>query len=503
MNKHSVLLLLSLIIFLGVTLSVFRINRSLWLDEAFSVYVAEQGVHGIISSAANDSSPPFYYMILSIWIKCFGNSEISIRALSTVFYLLGIIVIYKLSASIFDSRLKGLLCAFLLMVSPLAVDHAQNGRMYALLCLLTIVSLFLFLKIFLGKTNSIWLFTLYIVINTIGTFTHYYFFFVLFAQVISVLTLAEKRTRCLLSIFISILPFLLLWMPIQIEQMHSGATSWITKPNLYALRGAILYFYGGRLSLVIYAIVLVLIVFKIDKRIAFRSLTEIKEFFCEKRLIVLLIFFLTSLLTPWFISQLHPIFHVRRSVIIALPPLATVTAVCIAKFVNKRFFVLITTVFIILSQQIWIKDVLKPENYSDRTTAQYLSNKIRTRDVMIFTSLSRLSIEYYMKKIGWHDSPIMISYPNEITSHPGWRDVKSMLDAKDRLEQEADRLIDSIRDLPTYKDTVGVWLFYGFDTKIGNIIKNKLESQFTFEKQLYLKGSFFTSILKYNAVQNN
>src|SRR3990172_2024512 len=85
-------------------------RRSIWLDEAYSVLVASQKFDGIIASLKNDTGPPLYYFILSVWIQIFGIGEFAVRSLSGVFYLLSLGAIYILGKSLYKDKITGLIC---------------------------------------------------------------------------------------------------------------------------------------------------------------------------------------------------------------------------------------------------------------------------------------------------------------------------------------------------------------------------------------------------------
>ena len=91
---------------------------------------------------------------------------------------------------------------------------------------------------------------------------------------------------------------------------------------------------------------------------------------------------------------------------------------------------------------------------------------------------------------------IEISFPQEIASHLGWRDMNRMLNRKDELEREADDIVDQLTILVT-TNNAKIWLFYGSDADIGVILKEKLDTSFSFTAERDLQGSFYNKILIY------
>lgn len=133
-TKYNTLLLLALTI-LGVSLRLYRIdNNSLWIDEAFSIWMGRQPVGEMLDWLVRiDQHPPLYYLLLHIWMRL-GDGEAVVRALSALCSTLTIPVIYLLGRRLADRKL-GLLAALILAVSPFHVHFAQEARMYALLAL--------------------------------------------------------------------------------------------------------------------------------------------------------------------------------------------------------------------------------------------------------------------------------------------------------------------------------------------------------------------------------
>src|SRR5262249_30288910 len=51
---------------------VVGISRPVWLDEANSVRIARQNLSGVVDSLSRDNNLPFYYFLLSAWMRLFG-----------------------------------------------------------------------------------------------------------------------------------------------------------------------------------------------------------------------------------------------------------------------------------------------------------------------------------------------------------------------------------------------------------------------------------------------
>jgi uncharacterized membrane protein len=125
----------------GALLRAWQIgDKSLWIDEAFSVWIARQPLaEGISWLARIDQHPPLYYALLHLWLRL-GDGPAAVRLFSALASALNVPVLYGLGARL-AGRKAGLLAATVLALSPFHVYLAQEARMYALLSLTVSLSL--------------------------------------------------------------------------------------------------------------------------------------------------------------------------------------------------------------------------------------------------------------------------------------------------------------------------------------------------------------------------
>jgi len=111
-------------------------EKSLWLDEAYSVWFAKQSLEYIwVVGPTFELHPPLYYSLLHIWLL-FGDSETALRLLSALAGIATIPLIYGLGRTIGGAKQGhwiGLLASALFAISALHIMYAQEARPYALL----------------------------------------------------------------------------------------------------------------------------------------------------------------------------------------------------------------------------------------------------------------------------------------------------------------------------------------------------------------------------------
>ena len=124
------------IIVVATVLRLYLIDeKSIWLDESFSLWIARHSLwEGWRWLIEVDQHPPIYYSLLHFWIGVFGSLEGAVRTLSAVASVLTIPVFYAACRRLLDGPTAGI-SILILAVSPFHVQFAQETRMYALLTL--------------------------------------------------------------------------------------------------------------------------------------------------------------------------------------------------------------------------------------------------------------------------------------------------------------------------------------------------------------------------------
>jgi len=201
---------------------IFLSSSSLGSDEAFSVYHAQMNISSIIWFLSQGNNPPLYEIILHFWIKIFGISEFSVRLPSLIFSSVTVLYIFKLGNKFLNKRI-GIYASLVFIFSNYQISYAHEARAYALLGLLSVVSMYYFMKLIeyctsnqevknmktaAGKNMII-----LILVNTLIVYLHYLGFCILLAQFIFIISHKKIISRYFKEIIIFYFAIVLLYLP--------------------------------------------------------------------------------------------------------------------------------------------------------------------------------------------------------------------------------------------------------------------------------------------------
>ncbi len=127
---------LFLLLLLALAMRLFRLDyRSVWYDESFSIILARQDIGTIINGTAHDYHPPLYYLLLSGWMKIFGDGILATRLLSAILGVATVLLVYWLAKALFGPK-TALLAGIIAAIAPFQILYSQEVRMYSLQALL-------------------------------------------------------------------------------------------------------------------------------------------------------------------------------------------------------------------------------------------------------------------------------------------------------------------------------------------------------------------------------
>lgn len=180
-----------LIVLFAFGLRVHRLGfQELRGDETFGYFFSQQSFGEIVRAtlALREPHPVASYFAEKSWLALVGDSEFALRFLSVWWGVLAVALLYRLGRRLRLGPGVSALAALLLALSPYAVWHSQDARMYTMSLALTLASAWLaFAAMGCGRRRD-WL--AYIAVAWLALQTHYYAAFVLAAQTLFMLPAA-------------------------------------------------------------------------------------------------------------------------------------------------------------------------------------------------------------------------------------------------------------------------------------------------------------------------
>lgn len=149
-NKHASRIALAAIFAIGLALRLYCLDcHSLWFDEVASIEVAQRGLSAILWDRFGwmQVQTPLHYLIVWLSIQPVDptTSATLVRLPSALAGSFSILVIYGLGREMFG-RLQGLIAAMLMALSAISLNYSQDVRPYAMITLLTGLSVYCLLK---------------------------------------------------------------------------------------------------------------------------------------------------------------------------------------------------------------------------------------------------------------------------------------------------------------------------------------------------------------------
>ena len=401
--------LLLFIIISGILLRLPNLNESLWYDETFSTFNTLSSLKALVYFGVFDVHPPFYSVLMFIWIGLFGDSEISVRILPMIFGISSIVLIYVLACRTTNEKIA-LLAAFLLSFSPVHIWYSQEARSYSALIFFLLFAVIAKLILNDAAARPVWFF-IYSAAVFAGVFSHYYFsLYIFLISIIVILGNHAYKWRILavnaaVEFFLGILFFIkFAKSAIKTQQSDWRTFSFLELKELFfkwfllggnSWDAEIYYWWIIFIQVISAAIFLRGVMFLLKKSNRLQSSHEI----------VLYLFTLPFFLL--IISGFGQQGYIERSVITALPFFFIVIAAGASGFKNKiiRYACVLTIIIISTAtvavyytrQDVWT--VYKP-NADWRSAAAYLEAELNAAPTVpaIFTLTPTEELIYYNRR---------------------------------------------------------------------------------------------------------
>ena len=226
-----------LLIFTLLAAAWFRFHllaaKSFWFDEGFSAGVARLDWANFLHLLwVREANMALYYVLLKLWML-FGIGEFYVRALSVIFGLAAIPVVYALGARLFGAR-AGLIAAVLLSLNAFHVRYSQDARGYTLLVFLSALSSLLWVRAIEDPTERNW--RIYVFAGVLTVYAHFYGILAILAQWLSLISIPREKWPRAAPRYLRFFAYGML--PIAIFLWRSGTQpmNWLRRPNAPILR---------------------------------------------------------------------------------------------------------------------------------------------------------------------------------------------------------------------------------------------------------------------------
>lgn len=395
-------------------------SNSLWLDEAWSVAIANLSWGEFWEYTTRyELNMTFYYSILKIWVAFFGDSEFAARSLSVAFSVCAIGMTYYVGVRLFDLQ-TGLSAGIILAVNAFFIEYSQEVKGYTLYLFMATASSYYFINILENPRLKYCLF--YVIISGLMVYNHFFGLLVLLSQALSVPFLCHEKINfkklylCMLSITILATP-----VGLFILFADKEGLGWVQKPSLKILIRLFKNLTGdtgnGRL-LLSYFIPCFLGLIISAKRFRESGMTRLfwrYAFLLSWMLIPIAIAFLFSFVQPVFVP---------RYLITSLIPLVLLVAVGLSKIRNKLLYGVAICGIVCFSVGAVYYDYYPKQKADWRSAVKYVINNSTKGDgIVTYGPQVKLPFEYYYRRINTQKDNLDCIYPspfgiNEISSQP-------------------------------------------------------------------------------------
>jgi uncharacterized membrane protein len=297
--------IISITILHAFTKFLFIGQESLYTDEPYSIFYAQQSLKAIYNQCLQDSNPPLYLFILHFWIKLFGISSVAAKSLSVVANI-GTALLIIAFAKKYLNTTSLIIASIIFLFSNIQFYYSHEIRTYALLGFFIVASFYTYLHVLTKPTQ--WSLLLLGFINVAILFLHYTAIYMHIAQGISALFYFNSHRKgfwfYVYSQILSIVLFLP-WIHVVFANTPTGK-GWLKSPNIVELKYVLYTLANNKLNF--YVITIVFIIFIL---ILLFQRKYISQQFNYKIFILLTLWFIIPIFGNFFVSQYFPSFIIR------------------------------------------------------------------------------------------------------------------------------------------------------------------------------------------------
>jgi mannosyltransferase len=387
---------LSLLVLVAGLAAVLRFHslaaKSFWFDEGVSVAIARLDWYNFARILwRREANMSLYYFLLHFWLR-FGGSEFFLRALSVLFAVASVPVVYLLGRRLFDSRV-GLIAAALMAVNAYHVQYSQDARSYSLMVLHCLLSSLYFLKC-LDEPSSRNR-AAYVLSSALAVYAQFFSALLLIAQWLSLKMLDRGQNPRQTRDDWRWIALLVSPVAVFIATTGTGPLRWVQRPGLKNLWLFVLHLTGNGGPWLLLASVVACLAALLPFRLSRRELRVPWEIWRYRFLLSWLLF---PILLTLGLSLFKPLF-VPRYFIFCLPAFLLLVACGIASLRPAALQAPALLFLLILSFRGtagYYKQDLDIQRDDWRAVTQYLLNHSQSGDALLFhVPMGRMPYEFY------------------------------------------------------------------------------------------------------------
>lgn len=194
----------------ALRINLLFVRGTWWFDEMFSVHYSLLPWGKAIKYWLLETNPFLYNLVLRGWINLFGQGEMTVRVPSLIFALVTIAFIYYLGQKLI-SRRAAIVSSLTASLSGIHLFVSTETRAYTLLVLLTTLSFYWFIKIFVEQKMGRWTWRLFFLTQVALLYSHLTALTVIIIQIIALAYLKKTDTATRKKFLLVQLFSLLLW----------------------------------------------------------------------------------------------------------------------------------------------------------------------------------------------------------------------------------------------------------------------------------------------------
>lgn len=499
--------ILSICLFFGFLFTFENISLlDFWLDEA-GVSIALKKPFGELGRVTLAYAQQLLHNYsLKIWSFIFGNNLMALRGFSVFCFLLLIWMMYRAGTYFFRNKEVGLLAAFLTATNYFAIWYAIEVKAYTLAALVGLLSFYFFVK---SVREPGWKsYLLYFIFTALGFYVHPWLMLIFGSQMIAVLVFRKYLKKVFpmmlvqFFIFLTSIPLIL----ISLNQGRLGVNTYIEKVYWWRIFESFSYLSFGS-GWVYLGITLVVLIYIVANSKYFRS-NETEKISNDaqkedwKMNTVVIFYLLVPMLGALVISQFKPAYVVGRYEMTVLPAFLLLLANLWSKIKDKAWVALIAILLLFLAFKNVMAFRSDNENYrsTDKTVIEEIYSEAHGGDYMITTGLSWATAYYYSGALKSEKKISILSYPKNVPDQVVWMNWDEVNDPNNvgKYFQEADAIVEQMKNDPSASQ---IFTLYKVDSKINQILKDKLDQNFEFvreyDPQQPREASWFDYVLIY------